>query len=393
MPPPSQKQALRPIAFILHNQAENLPPVVVPLIIRPEDLTRTDTSRLSVAQTMDGAWADCWGEGLPSAQISGTSGWGQNDRPSGEGQFKLLFDTVFTKWHADRAAQVKKGGDPDKVRLLFADSLDSFVWVIAPQQFLLRRSKSRPLLSQYQISFVQTSTEVDSTLKAIAESDAVKQAKGLDSLDQALTKIKSFIADLKTGVLGTIIDGIKTGIGTVRKAVAAFAQMTYDALTLVKTTISSGRNLFGDIPADLMNIGGNLSRAAANILHTYRSIVDLPLIAQAKFARAASAFENAYCILSNLLSARHFLPDYNTLYGSANCSSTAGGYAISRYDTENPFPALTALPQGQGQAPWYTGTGLSSLNTLAGADTVLYPQSAADILRHMNNVNSGMGIF
>jgi hypothetical protein len=392
MPPTSQKPNVRPIAFVFHNQVDNEVPRLFPLSIRPDDLTRTDTSRLNVAQTMGGAWADSWGAGLPSAQISGTTGWGQGIMPDGMNQFKGLYDTVFTRWHKERAAQLAKGGDPDGIKLLFVDVLDDFTWVIAPQQFVLKRSRSRPLLYQYQISFIQASDDWASTLKALAESKAVKDDKALSSLAAALEKIKGFIDDLKSGWLGKVLDTIQNGVTALKGYIADFCQLTYDVLNIVKGTIAMGINLLGDIPGALMEMGGNLSRAAANILYTVRSVIDLPLIAQAKLARAASSFENAWCILTNVLSARRFLPNYDTLYGSANCSSTAGGSPISRYDTENPFPALTKLPDQTGQAPWWTGTGKNSLTQLAGEDTVLQPKSLNDTLRLMGDVNTGMGI-
>ena len=45
------------------------------LVIRPEELTRTDPSRINDTRTLGGAWSDNFGEGLSSLTISGHTGW------------------------------------------------------------------------------------------------------------------------------------------------------------------------------------------------------------------------------------------------------------------------------------------------------------------------------
>ncbi len=60
MRPPPQKN--RPIGFYLTGGLGL--PARVNLPIRPEELTRTETSRLQVNQTLGGAWADSFGAGL-----------------------------------------------------------------------------------------------------------------------------------------------------------------------------------------------------------------------------------------------------------------------------------------------------------------------------------------
>lgn len=150
MPTPDQKADVRPISFTLQNQGGG-GTISMDLVIRPEDLNRTEPSRLSTIQTLGGAWADNFGRGIGTVTIAGHTGWGQGGRPNGLGVFLALHDLVYTRWHAARAAAVDAGRDPDSVKLIFADALDEFVWVVAPQVFTLRRNKSRPLLSQYNI--------------------------------------------------------------------------------------------------------------------------------------------------------------------------------------------------------------------------------------------------
>ena len=385
MAPTPQTPSLRPIAFVLHNLATGDAPVFLPLTVRPEDLTRTDGSRLNIAQTLGGAWLDSWGAGIPTAQIAGTTGWGQAGQPDGFEQFQLLYDTVYTRWHKERKAETAKdGGDPDKVRLLYADALNGFTWVIAPQQFSLKRSKSRPLLSQYQISFSWVSDDIRPTLDALRSSaggsgPATWYDNFIASLGNALVKIRNFIGWLSSGAAAVL--------GPIKAAMGLFCQLTHDVLSFVQSGVSAGIGLVRGITSDVINIAGNLTRAAGNIMRTVGTIMSVPLMVQGQINRAAQAFENCYCLLQNTTAALNTVPNYHDLYGSANCSSTLGGSPVSAYDLINPFPAMLPLPT-QGQQ--YSAPAWSSLNALANTDPVLSPMSQADILRNMATVNSGL---
>lgn len=136
--PRSQKAEVRPISFTL-NSGGNFSSGN--LLIRPEDLTRTEPSRLSVTQTFGGAWADNFGRGVGTLTISGHTGWGQGNRFSGFDEFQSLYARVYQGWHA-------AGGQAE---LVFADALDEFVWIVAPQVFTLKRNRQRPLLMMYNI--------------------------------------------------------------------------------------------------------------------------------------------------------------------------------------------------------------------------------------------------
>lgn len=127
-------------------------------VIRPEELTRYEPSRLAVQQTLGGAWIDCFDRGIITIKISGTTGWhgGPPDggQPSGEEQFHQLRAGAFVAWHAARAEIIAGGGDPDVIQMIFVDALDGFVDLVAPKSFTLRRSKTRPLLMMYNIELL-----------------------------------------------------------------------------------------------------------------------------------------------------------------------------------------------------------------------------------------------
>jgi hypothetical protein len=127
-------------------------------VIRPEELTRYQPSRLALQQTLGGAWADCFGIGPIAIRLNGTTGWhgGPPDggQPPGEDQFAQLEATVFTGWHAQRDLIMAGGGDPSIVTSIFVDTLDRTTDIVAPKSFTLKRHKQRPLFMMFTIEML-----------------------------------------------------------------------------------------------------------------------------------------------------------------------------------------------------------------------------------------------
>lgn len=390
MTTPNQKADARPIFFMLHNTASDAPPVKLDLVIRPEELTRTEVSRASVNQTLGGAWLDNWGPGVPSVSISGTTGWGQGARRNGQEEFVRLHETIFQRWHAERATALRHGFDPDKVKLLFCDDLDGFTWVAAPMNFVLRRSKTRPLLSQYQINLswladgVADRKAAEAAIKALAESTAMKKPAGfLDkvkaSLASALSKIKEFAAKIK-GAIGAVL-------GPIQKAVAAITELTATALSFVLDVIATGMSVVTEVTDGLFNIATNLTRAAGNVTSMIQSVLSIPTRIKAEFARVTSAFQNAFCVMKNAFRGRKSLPDYSELCGASLCSSTAGGRPISRFDRENPFPVLLPIEAAKSKV---SSAAAQAINRLVGMDPVLAPPPMTQVHADLNTISSGV---
>lgn len=380
MAPPSQKADQRPISFVFHNQAIGSEPVEVKLVIRPEELVRNEPSRLMTHQTLGGAWADSFGAGVPTVSLNGHTGWGAGNRPSGLDEFQNLHGTIFKRWHEERAYAVDSGLDPDKVKLIFHDKLDDFTWVVAPQSFVLRRSKTRPLLAQYQISLTWLSDDVAESifaLSALGWDDDVLTSLGLDSLENSLRMIDEFASELAAN--------ISNFLGAINDQVAGFVNLTARALKAVQSVIASGMKIVDATTNGLIAIATNLTRAAANICRTITAIVTLPQRIQARFSMVAAAFTNAHCVMTNAFRKRTFLPDYSGLYGASTCSSTAGGSPISRYANSNPFPILFPTTTSQFSV---SQSAAQSLDKLVKTDVVLNPMSSGALNSCLVSVNS-----
>jgi len=384
---PSQKAEDRPISFVLHNMADGSPPVEVRLVIRPEDLTRTDTSRLTTTQTLGGAWADNFGPGIPTVQIAGHTGWGAGGRPSGLDEFQRLYTTVFQEWHRQRADALSNGMNPDLVRMIFADKLDDFTWVVAPQNFVLKRNKARPLLAQYQITLTWLSDDVAETVDAL--SAIVQDVSGIESLSSLEKEGLQSLVHSINKINDQISKGITSFLGPIQAPFDSLVLLTANALTSVQSVVSSSMGVVKAMTNGLLGIATSLTRASANATRMVSSIVSLPQRVQAEFMRLGLAFENAFCVLRNIFRRRRFLPNYDELFGASLCSSTAGGKPISRFDTENPFPVLYPIDT---QAVSVSNSASAALSRLAGADVVLSTPQAGSLGADLNAIVSGVQV-
>jgi len=374
--PRSQSAADRPIAFALHDTARNKPHEIFQMNIRPEDLTRNEPSRMSVNQTFGGAWVDSWGPGVPTVNLAGTTGWGAGGLPDGFEQFQKLHATVFQKWHALRAEVAAEGKDPNGIKLIFSDGLDDFVWDVAPMNFTLRRNKSRPLLSQYQIALTKLNDGVwEKPVKPIAAGAAA--LAGLSSIDGAIAKINDFAGKLKGTVAGVL--------GPIKAGVEGLVKLTTGALQDVRKLVAAGTNLVRSTLAPVLEIAQGLTKAASNVMKIVADIKSIPMQIKNEFMKVGSAFNNAYCLLRNAFKLQGYLPQYAGLYGSSNCASTVVGM-VSPYVNQNVFPSLfpaTSAPVS------VSASAEKAIGAVANLDP-LKPPPLAELGGQLNTINTGV---
>jgi len=382
-PPQSQKADARPIAFVLDDQTNRAAPrISVDLTIRPEDLTRVDNSRLATQQTLGGAWVDNFGAGIPTINISGHTGWrrrfGVDDERDGQDRFKRLFENVFTKWHKLRNDAMKAGDNPDKVRLVFADALDQFAVVVAPVSFTLKRSKSRPLLCQYQIAMTVVSQDIDelSYLRfggtGILDPQGM-EALGLDSLTASVDRLTSYLKDIQNFVDRTLVAPVRD-----------FLIKTIKLYQSVRTAIRTGDEIVGSLIA----VARMTAQAGMNIFRTIGAVTSLPGQIKSRLMNLASEYSNVFCVLKNAVQQQKYLPDYNPLFGSSNCSSTSGGRPLSPLSGVNPFYLYT--PSNRSLPVTVTSSGQAGLMSMATTDVVLAPMSMSALSGSLSQISGGL---
>ncbi len=375
--PASQKASSRPISFMLVDGTQSIPTVnSLTLNIRPEELTRTSVSRATVQQTLGGAWCDDFGPGLDQITISGTTGWRGSTAADGMTLFASLKAQTYTSWHDLRNKARAAGKDPNLVTLTLADTLNSTTDVVIPLTFTLRRSRTRPLLMQYQISMVATGLPVPATTTTSALASAL-QSLGLTSLANSVTAITSAIATAAAWVATNIVAPVQAFLTT--------AALAFNAVISV---INAGTSIISSV----LSTAQAVARAGMTALQTLATIESLPQAIAAQVMDTASEFSNVYCVLKNAVSTASTYPDYTTLFGSSNCSSTAGGEAASTYTTSDTNPFVDVIGTASTPPIQVTATATTALQAINNSDPVLSPLSTTTLGTNLSLVSAGVTV-
>lgn len=373
--PASQKAADCPITFVMDDESAGTSDQLT-LLIRPEELSIGFPSRLSVNQTLGGAWADNFGEGIEEGSFAGTLGWRASSDDSGGTERLINLKTfVYSDWHARRAAAVIKGDDPMLVKLMLVDTLNNYSRVIAPRVFELKRSKSRPLLAQYRFNFVMLSRDI--------------VGKDLQGTDAGFGTISSWV-DSFTASINAITAKIKAAYKWIDKTIIApiktFVAKTMAIYKAIKDMVNAGVGIIRQIGS----IATLVTQAATNIFRAVGLVMNIPNIAKAAIMGVTREFTNLFCLLKNAKKVMQY-EDYDDVYGASNCSSTSGGRSISVYSgsTNNTFAAVAKQPA----LPVSVSQGASnSLKTLANTDLVTTTMPTGIINSNLASINAGLAV-
>jgi hypothetical protein len=334
--PASQKD--RPIGFLLWDAAGGGVEAELAFHIRPEELTKTDPSRITVHQTLGGAWADTFGPGVSQITIRGTTGWRGTASGDGLALFQELRDAVFPRWHGLRAANVEAGRSPDSVELVFYDHLDEVAEVVAPDRFTLRRHKSRPLLAQYEI--------VMTVLRPVSEQLAMLVA---DPLVEAIAHPGGrylAAAPALDGIIArqTGLAGVTGALGALAGPANAILGASAALLAQVQSVAAAGLGVLDAAALPLLQVAQTVQAAARNAFQLlavpYAAAVHVHALAR----RIAATFHEAWCLLRTGFDLIGRMPDFSDLLGASGCSSTGGGLPGSPLAGVNPFAAIYASP-------------------------------------------------
>lgn len=384
--PTDQRAGVAPIAFVLQNQNRYSTPLT--LKVRPEDLSMSQPHRTQVTQTLGKGtigWADKFGLGLPTLTISGTTGWraGQGSGKDGAEHWADLNALLTTTYTDAVQGAINSGLAPDTVKLLYVDMLNGLSWVVEPANVTLRRSKSRPLLFQYNISLQCVATLPDNPLMVLPFAGSIPG--GLSALDRAISTFEGFGRNVE-GWLKTAVELKDRVLAPVVTAVHAFVNNTARILRVVNGVISTGKNAINSTANSLIGLAADMSKVGINISRTIAAVAGIPQDIQQAIQRVSTAYSEVYCIFHNSLRARPAYQNYDGLFGASNCSSTTGGNQPSMYVNSNAFALMN-----QDESPvTITSSARDSISELGNADPVLAPKDAAEIARHTNNINNGI---
>lgn len=387
--PTDQRSGVRPIAFVLQNGLKFNAPVT--LKIRPEDLSRSETSRSTVTQTLGrgvSGWADTFGAGLPSCTIAGHTGWRASGATGEDGvaAFNTLNDLLMPRYHAAKQLAIDTGTDPALVKLLFVDMLDDFCWNVVPMTFVLRRSKSRPLLMQYNIQLQAVSINVDNPLRLLPQLGSM--ISGLASFGTVIDKLFSLAGSIQDWVARALAfkDRLLAPIAAVVQKFVAISAAVFRAVNIAVSAVKNG---ISGVANSLIGIAGGIAQVGINIFRTISSIAGLPGYLKSQISGVASAYNEAFCILKNSLRPRKTYDSYDSLYGASNCSSTTGGRGPSIFSGSSVFSMMQAEkgPVGMNSAA------IGSISELNRGDPVLKPMEFPEMARHVENINNGVTVY
>lgn len=312
------------------------------LIIRPEEMSRNEPVRASITQTLGGFWADDFGPGLSTITLAGHTGWRGSVNQDGAEQFSELRRLIVERRQELRDERAKSG-NPDDIRLVFADQLNNHALYVQPTTFQLRRHKSRPLLSQYNISLAvlgsldisDVATAQDYIVDAIHNPTRHEQA--LAALEEVQRKNAEARAEL--------------GLSGLSSAMVGSAQALLDKSdALLKKVREYGKRAKGVIDETLdplFKTSAMLFEASRNAFQIMATAGDIAQYGKNVLQRIAANFGDALCNLKNGFRRLFTMPDWDDLFGASTCSSTGGGRPSSPWAVENPFYRVSpATPSG-----------------------------------------------
>lgn len=376
--PTSQKADARPISFRLEDGQGGV--TTVPLVIRPEELTRPEPAQQTILPTFGRAFMDDFGPGVSTIQISGHTGWGGGNRPDGVAEFQKLRDAVWTGWHAARLQAVNDGRDLQNVKLIFIDELDEITAVVAPGAFQLRRHRQRPLLMMYQFQMTVLTDDISPPAKdpldfgSGGSPGAVKL--GLSSLNATIGSLTNSAARMRTFLDTTVAQPLHeiTNLST-----AAFGK--------VVSVINGARGVVTAEAAQFVGMASDLALVGRNAFTTYNAVAGLPDFLSHEVSTVGGAFNNAFCVLRNAFTKVREYPDYDPLYGASNCSSTIGGSPISPLLGRNPWEVILPAPSAVASI---TPDARANIDLFKLADPVLRPMSVSELASRASAVSAGV---
>ena len=326
------------------------------LPIKPEELTRTEPNRITAQQTMDGAYIDEFGRGLTTINISGSTGWGQGTRPAGDIMFSKLRDDFIHEWGRARRARIDASQDPNLVRLIFIDALNGpYVEDVVPTQFVLRRSKSQPLLFLYNLSMTVVTEGAVNPYPELLEDieDEAKVSASVSSMDSSVGDLTGPPAAVGAvagaagsgGLIGQL-EGLSANIGSLGQAALDATKLTLApamaAAQQVIATANAAKRVLTASEQATVNIAKELSATATKMWDAVGAVASLPATAAGVVMQIKGAFSNLGCLLSNGFTdalGKAQLPSYP--YGSSNCSSTGFGGGTTYEVPATPVTVVT----------------------------------------------------
>ena len=312
---PTHRQFAKNVSLRLFSAAGAAAEFIFP--INPEEFNYTKSERVRITRTLGDPFVDDFGLGTPTLQVRGTTGW--HTRPGIDGKdgyaaYRTLHREFHDRYFELRQAQVGSGADPDRIKLWVVNNVDNIVFAVVPMDFHLMRSKSRPLLYQYELKY--TIIEDLTQLRSKQVQDALSKAENWQDAFRKRWPVLADIIDISEKLFDSISDGYALLKKTLRPAFQA-ASVFIAAVGAVLGVIDHGASHVAVI------ING-VARRVDTVLkairpHTMSGPVELAIA----IGNLQSVFNELCCYLSEGIK-ESWLPDFSPIEGVSDCATTRG---------------------------------------------------------------------
>ena len=315
---PSYSQFNKNVKLILYAADGTTSEYVFP--VNPEDFDYNRPERVRVTQTLGDPFIDDFGIGMPTLNVKGTTGW--RTRPGingkdGHGAFRELHRDFFDRFFKLREDQISAGGDPDQIKLWVVNNVDQMSFAVVPTDFKLLRSKSRPLLYQYDLSFtvVKDLTQLQST----SYTDPLSvETNWQDAFRERHPYLSNSI-----DVAQSLIDSVENGYRIIHRVLTPVfeaASVFIGGLGAVLDVMDLGANHVASI---INGVANKLDTALNAVRNTQEFINDLPLEIMLAINHLQSSIHEIECYLSKGAQ-DSWLPDFSPIEGVSDCATTRG---------------------------------------------------------------------
>ncbi len=274
--------------------------------VNPEEFTVSRNERVQVVQTLGEPFIDEFGIGLPTLSIRGITGWRtrriKNQNIDGHEAFRRLHRDFIDRYFAERQKKQADGHNPDDVKLVVVNSVDSLTYQVVPQNFRLLRSRVKPLLYQYDLTFVVVADLNGINKEAVVDLDPVP-------------KSQNWLSGLKKRV-GPMVAKLESFTAPICQTMAAFIGSGVSILENAKSGV-------GEIADFLGGVTDTVKLTLDAIRDTQSFINALPLDAIIELNELTSVVGEFGCYLKEGIT-ESWLPDFSGVCGITNCAATHG---------------------------------------------------------------------
>lgn len=282
--------------------------------INPEEFSVNYHHRVQVVQTLGDPFIDEFGIGVPTLNMKGTTGW--RTRPNiqnidGHEAFKKLRRDFINKYFELRLDRHNNNQDPDDIMLVVVNSVDDLAYQVVPVDFRLLRSKSRPLLYQYDLAFKVVLDLSDlSKAQAPNNTNKIQSENWLDALQTRVTPL---------------VEKVTSFTAPVCQAVGIFLEETVEILVAAKTGV-------GDVASLIHGVTSTIESVLDAVQDTDSFINNLALDGIVELNCLISVIGEFNCYLSSA-SSDFFIPDFSGVQGITDCAATHGIEAGKQADS------------------------------------------------------------